>query len=72
LGDDDSRNTARLKCLAEAKPKILEQVGVYLESQSEFVTSSQSKISSSGDSPQAANEEHQRLTEQINTVTAES
>ena len=42
LGDDDSRNTARQKCIAGAKRKILEQVGVYLESKSEFVTSSQS------------------------------
>src|SRR5262249_14729880 len=35
LGDNDSRNAARQKCLAEAKRKILEQVGVYLESHSE-------------------------------------
>ena len=35
LGDDDSRNTARQKCLAEAKRKILEQAGVYIESVSE-------------------------------------
>ena len=70
LGDDDSRNTARQKCLAEAKRKILEQVGVYLESKSELITSSQSTTSGSAKSPQTTNEERQQVTEQINTLTA--
>ena len=70
LGDDDSRNTARQKCLAEAKRKILEQVGVYLESHSELITSSQSTTSGSAKSPQTTNEERQQITEQINTLTA--
>ena len=70
MGDDDSRNTARQKCLAEAKRKILEQVGVYLESKSEFVTSSQSTTSGSAKSPQTTNEERQQITEQINTLAA--
>lgn len=70
LGDDDSRNTARQKCLAEAKRKILEQVGVYLESKSELITSSQSTTSGSAKSPQTTNEERQQITEQINTLTA--
>jgi uncharacterized protein len=70
LGDDDSRNTARQKCLAEAKRKILEQVGVYLESKSELITSSQSTTSRSAKSPQTTNEERQQITEQINTLAA--
>ena len=70
LGDDDSRNTARQKCLAEAKRKILEQGGVYLESHSELLTSSQSTPSGSAKSPQTTNEERQQVTEQINTLTA--
>jgi hypothetical protein len=70
LGDDDSRNSARQKCLAEAKRKILEQVGVYLESKSELITSSQSTTSGSAKSPQTTNEERQQITEQINTLTA--
>ena len=70
LGDDDSRNTARQKCLAEAKRKILEQVGMYLESQSELVTSSQSATSGSAKSPKTTNEERQQITEQITTLTA--
>ena len=59
LGDDDSRNSARQKCLAEAKRKILEQVGVYLESHSELLTSAQSTTAGSGKSPQTTNEERQ-------------
>jgi hypothetical protein len=70
LGDDDSRNSARQKCLAEAKRKILEQVRVYLESKSELITSSQSTTSGSAKSPQTTNEERQQVTEQINTLTA--
>jgi TPR repeat protein len=70
LGDDDSRNSARQKCLAEAKRKILEQVGVYLESKSELITSSQSTTSGSAKSPQTTNEERQQITEQINTLAA--
>lgn len=70
LGDDDSRNTARQKCLAEAKRKILEQVGVYLESKSELITSSQSTTSGSAKSPRTTNEERQQITEQINTLAA--
>ena len=70
LGDDDSRNTARQKCLAEAKRKILEQVGVYLESKSELITSSQSTTTGSAKSPQTTNEERQQITEQINTLAA--
>jgi hypothetical protein len=70
LGDDDSRNSARQKCLAEAKRKILEQVGVYLESKSELITSSQSTTSGSAKSPQTTNEERQQITEQIDTLAA--
>ena len=70
LGDDDSRNTARQKCLAEAKRKILEQVGVYLESHSELLTSSQSTTAGSAKSPQTTNEERQQVTEKITTLTA--
>jgi hypothetical protein len=70
LGDDDSRTVARQKCLAEAKRKILEQVGVYLESHSEFLTSSQSATTRSEKSPQTTNEERQRITDQITTLTA--
>ena len=70
LGDDDSRNTARQKCLTEAKRKILEQVGVYLESYSELLTSSQSATAGSAKSPQTTNEERQQITEQITTLTA--
>jgi len=70
LGDDDSRNSARQKCLAEAKRKILEQVGIYLESKSELITSSQSTTSGSAKSPQTTNEERQQITEQINTLAA--
>jgi hypothetical protein len=70
LGDDDSRNSARQKCLAEAKRKVLEQVGVYLESKSELITSSQSMTSGSAKSPQTTNEERQQITEQIDTLTA--
>ena len=32
LGDDDSKDDARQRCLLEAKRKILEQAGVYIES----------------------------------------
>ena len=70
LGDDDSRNTARQKCLAEAKRKILEQVGVYLESHSELLTSAQSTAAGSVKSPQTTNEERQQITEKITTLTA--
>ena len=70
LGDDHSRNSARQKCLAEAKRKILEQVGVYLESKSELITSSQSRTSGSPKSPQTTNEERQQITEQIDTLSA--
>ena len=70
LGDDDSRNSARQKCLAEAKRKILEHVGVYLESKSELITSSQSTTSGSAKSPQTTNEERQQITEQIDTLAA--
>jgi hypothetical protein len=70
LGDDDSRNSARQKCLAEAKRKVLEQVGVYLESKSELITASQSMTSGSAKSPQTTNEERQQITEQIDTLTA--
>ena len=70
LGDDDSRNTARQKCLAEAKRKILEQVGVYLESHSELLTLSQSTTAGSAKSPQTTNEERQLITEKITTLTA--
>jgi len=70
MGDDDSHNTARQKCLAEAKRKILEQIGVYLESKSELITSSQSTTSGSAKSPQTTNEERQQITEQITTLTA--
>jgi hypothetical protein len=70
LGDDDSRNSARQKCLAEAKRKVLEQVGVYLESKSELITSSQSMTSGSAKSPQTTNEERQQITDQIDTLAA--
>jgi hypothetical protein len=70
LGDDDSRNSARQKCLAEAKRKILEQVGVYLESHSELLTSAQSGAAGSTKSSQATNEERQQMTERITTLTA--
>ena len=70
LGDDDSRNTARQKCLAEAKRKILEQVGVYLESHSELLTSSQSTTAGNAKSPQTTSEERQQITEKITTLTA--
>ena len=70
LGDDDSRNSARQRCLSEAKRKILEQVGVYLESKSELITSSQSTTSGSAKSPQTTNEERQQITDQINTLAA--
>ncbi len=36
LGDRDSRETAKLAALADAKRKIIEQVGVYVESYSEM------------------------------------
>ena len=36
LGDHDSKDDARQRCLLEAKRKILEQVGVYIESVSEL------------------------------------
>jgi len=68
LGDDDSRTMARQKCLAEAKRKILEQVGVYLESKSELITSSQSTTTGSARSLQTTNEERQQITEQISTL----
>ena len=70
LGDDDSRNSARQKCLAEAKRNILEQVGVYLESKSELITSSQPMPSGGATSPQRTNEERQQITEQIDTLAA--
>ena len=35
LGDHDSKDDARQRCLLETKRKILEQVGVYIESVSE-------------------------------------
>src|SRR5713101_3416673 len=35
LGDHDSKDDARQRCLLEAKRKILEQAGVYIESASE-------------------------------------
>ena len=70
MGDDDSRDTARQKCLAEANRKILEQVGVYLESHSELLTSSHAMTSGSAKSPQATNEDRQQITEQISTFTA--
>lgn len=70
LGDDDSRNSARQKCLAEAKRKILEQVGVYLESHSELLTSAQSGAAGSTKSSQTTNEERQQMTERITTLTA--
>ena len=70
MGDDDSRNTARQKCLAEAKRKILERVGVYLESKSELTTTSRSTTSGSAKSPQTTNEERQQIIEQINTLAA--
>ena len=35
LGDHDSKDDARQRCLLEAKRKILEQAGVYIESESE-------------------------------------
>jgi len=70
LGDDDSRNSARQKCLSEAKRKILEQVGVYLESHSELLTSAQSGAAGSAKSSQTTNEERQQMTERITTLTA--
>lgn len=70
LGDDDSRNSARQKCLAEAKRKILEQVGIYLESQSDLLTSARSTTSDNVKSPQTTSEERQQLTERITTLTA--
>src|SRR5215471_8873813 len=70
LGDDDSRNTARQKCLGEAKRKILEQVGVYLESHSELFTSTQTTTSWSGKSQAVPSEGRQQLTEQITSITA--
>jgi TPR repeat protein len=70
LGDDDSRNSARQKCLAEAKRKILEQVGVYLESHSELLISAQSGAAGSTKSSQTTNEERQQMTERITTLTA--
>ena len=70
LGDDDSRNAARQKCLAEAKRKILEQVGVYLESYSDLFTSTQTTTSGSGKSQVVPREERQQLTEQITSITA--
>ena len=36
LGDHDSKDDARQRCLLEAKRKILEQAGVYIESASEM------------------------------------
>jgi hypothetical protein len=35
LGEHDSKDDARQRCLLEAKRKILEQAGVYIESASE-------------------------------------
>jgi hypothetical protein len=35
LGDHDSKDDARQRCLLETKRKILEQAGVYIESASE-------------------------------------
>lgn len=70
LGDDDSRNSARQKCLAEAKRKILEQVGVYLESRSAILTSARSATSGNAKSPQTTSEERQQINEQITTLTA--
>lgn len=37
LGDHDSKDNARQRCLLEAKRKILEQAGVYIESESEVL-----------------------------------
>ncbi len=37
LGDHDSKDDARQRCLLEAKRKILEQAGVYIESASEVL-----------------------------------
>ena len=70
LGDDDSRNSARHKCLAEAKRKILEQVGVYLESHSELIASAQSGAAGGTKSSPTTNEERQQMTERITTLTA--
>jgi TPR repeat protein len=70
LGDDDSRNSARQKCLAEAKRKILEQVGVYLESHSELLASAQSGTAGSTKSSQMTSEERQQMTERMTTLTA--
>lgn len=70
LGDDDSRNSARQKCLAEAKRKILEQVGVYLESHSELLASTQSGAAGSAKSSQTTKQERQQMTERITTLTA--
>jgi len=70
LGDDDSRNSARQKCLAEAKRNILEQVGVYLESHGELLTSAQSGVAGSTKSSQMTNEARQQITERMTTLTA--
>ena len=37
LGDHDSKDDARQRCVLEAKRKILEQAGVYIESASEVM-----------------------------------
>lgn len=70
LGDDDSRNSARQKCLAEAKRNILEQVGVYLESHGELLTSAQSGAAGRIKSSQTTNEARQQMTERVTTLTA--
>lgn len=36
LGDDDSRSTAKIKAINDAKRKIIEQIGVYVQSYSEI------------------------------------
>lgn len=36
LGDDDSRSTAKIKAINDAKRKIIEQIGVYVQSYSEM------------------------------------
>lgn len=36
MGDNDSKNDARQRCFLEAKRKVIEQVGVYIESSSEM------------------------------------
>ncbi len=43
LGDSDSRETAKLKALNDAKRKIAEQIGVYVESYSEMNNSNLDK-----------------------------